>query len=198
MVRINLLPHRQIKRAERQRQFNLMLLATFVAGVVIVFMGQTYITARIDTQQSRNKRLEQAIAKLDKEIAEIKTLKELISSTLERKQVVEDLQSNRGRTVRLLDEVARVLPEGISLKTLNRKSGVVTLEGVADTNARIAALVRNIAASQWLESPVLVEIKAVTGAGKIKQNAFTLTFKQKSPKPAEPEKPKATGKDKKA
>lgn len=196
MIRINLLPHRQIKRAERQRQFNLLLVATFVAGAAIVFMGQTYISTQISYQDSRNKRLEDATAKLDKEIAEIKQLKELIHNTLERKQVVENLQNDRGRTVSLLDEIARLLPEGIYLKSITKKGGDVSIEGIADTSARVATLVRNISGSQWLESPVLVEIKAVSGASKAKQNAFILSFKQKAPQPAEPE--KLRGKDKKA
>ena len=95
MIRINLLPHRQIKRAERQRQFNLMLVATMVAGAAIVFTGQTYITAQIDNQNSRNGRLETAITQLDKEIEDIKKLKEQIRNVLDRKRVVENLQNDR-------------------------------------------------------------------------------------------------------
>ena len=196
MIRINLLPHRQIKRAERQRQFNLMMVATLVLGAVIVFMGQTYYSTRIDEQNSRNKRLDDAIVKLDKEIEEIKQLKDLIRTTLERKQAVESLQGNRGQTVVMLDEFARVIPEGIFIRSMSKKGPTITVTGVTDTNARVAALVRNITASQWLESPNLVEIKTASGPKAQKQSLFTLTFKQKVPKPVEPE--KAKGKDKKA
>lgn len=196
MIRINLLPHRQIKRAERQRQFNLMMVATLVLGAVIVFMGQTYYSTRIDEQNSRNKRLDEAIVKLDKEIEEIKQLKDLIRTTLERKQAVESLQGNRGQTVVMLDEFARVIPEGIFIRSMSKKGPTITVTGVTDTNARVAALVRNITASQWLESPNLVEIKTASGPKAQKQSLFTLTFKQKLPKPVEPE--KAKGKDKKA
>lgn len=196
MIRINLLPHRQIKRAERQRQFNLMMVATLVLGAVIVFMGQTYYSTRIDEQNSRNKRLDDAIVKLDKEIEEIKQLKDLIRTTLERKQAVESLQGNRGQTVVMLDEFARVIPEGIFIRSMSKKGPTITVTGVTDTNARVAALVRNITASQWLESPNLVEIKTASGPKAQKQSLFTLTFKQKLPKPVEPE--KAKGKDKKA
>ncbi|HYD33697.1 MAG TPA: fimbrial protein, partial [Methylophilaceae bacterium] len=107
MVRINLLPHRQIKRAERQRQFNLMLAATSVAAAVLVFMGQTYVSAQVDSQLSRNDRLNAANAKLDKEIAEIKDLRGQINNVLERKQVVENLQTDRSQAVVVLDEIAR-------------------------------------------------------------------------------------------
>lgn len=187
MIRINLLPHRQIKRAERQRQFNLMLLATMIAAVAIVFMGQTYITAQIDTQNSRNGRLDTAIAQLDKEIADIKKLKEQIRSVLDRKRVVENLQNDRSQAVVLLDELARQLPEGVYLKSIKQQGAEITLEGITDTNARVATLVRNLGNSKYLELPLLIEIKAVAANKNVKQSAFTVKVNQKVKKPAEPE-----------
>lgn len=181
MIRINLLPHRQIKRAERQRQFTLMAFATFVLGAAIVFMGQTYISSQIDTQASRNTRLEVAIAGLDKQIAEIKELKNQIRSVLDRKQVVENLQTNRGQAVVVLDELSRQLPEGLYLKSIKQQGKLITIEGVADTNARIATLVRNLSSSNWLESPGLIEIKSSV-VNSIKQNNFTMNVSLKAQK----------------
>src|SRR5450830_29498 len=183
MVRINLLPHRQIKRAERQREFNLMVVATLMVAAVIVFMGYSFIDAEVQAQQSRNQRLEEATAKLDKQIVSIADLKNQISAVLERKKVVEDLQTNRGQAVILLDEIARQLPEGLFLKSIKQQGSMVTLEGLADTNARVATLVRNLSQSQWLESPNLIEIKTVTD-GSIKKNNFTLSVMIKPPAPA--------------
>ncbi|HEY0268986.1 MAG TPA: PilN domain-containing protein [Methyloradius sp.] len=182
MVRINLLPHRQIKRAERQREFNLMLFGTLIIGAIIVFMGYSFIDAQVEAQQSRNKRLDEANAKLDKEIESIKELKGQISAVLERKKVVEDLQTNRSQAVILLDEIARQLPEGLFLKSIRQQGAMIMLEGLADTNARVATLVRNLSQSQWLESPNLIEIKTVAG-GAVKQNNFTLSVMIKPPTP---------------
>jgi type IV pilus assembly protein PilN len=185
MIRINLLPHRQLKRAERQRQFTLMAAATFVLGAAIVFMGQTYVTSQIDSQIERNSRLEAAIVVLDKQIAEIQELKSQIQDVLSRKQVVESLQTNRGQAVVLLDELSRQLPEGMYLKSIKQQAMLVTLEGVADTNARIATLVRNLSSSSWLESPNLVEIKAIK-SGVQRQSQFTMTVKLKAQKAEKP------------
>jgi type IV pilus assembly protein PilN len=178
MVRINLLPHRQIKRAERQREFNLMLFATLIVAVVIVFAGYSLINAQVEAQQARNKRIDAANAKLDIEIESIKDLKAQISAVLERKKVVENLQTNRSQAVILLDEIARELPEGLFLRSIKQQGSLVIIEGMADTNARVATLVRNLSQSEWLESPNLVEIKA-TGTGSTKQNNFTLSVKVK-------------------
>jgi len=186
MVRINLLPHRQIKRAERQREFSLMLLGVFIAAAAIVFLGQTFISSSVESQASRNQRLEDAIAKLDKEIEAIRELKAKIGEVLERKQVVENLQTNRAQAVVLLDELARKLPEGVYLKNIKQAGSLITLEGVADTNARVATLVRNFSSSEAMESPGLVEIKSEL-VNSVKRNNFTLNVTQKTQKTDEGE-----------
>ena len=184
MVRINLLPHRQIRRAERQRQFNLMLAATVVAAGLLAFMIQTVIGSRISAQESRNARLSTAIAQLDKEIVEIKDLKQQISNVLERKEIVEKLQNDRSQAVILLDEIARQLPEGLYLRSIKQQGNQIELDGVADTNARVATLVRNLFSSKWMESPRLIEIKAVT-VNNQRQNQFKLSVNMKAPGAAE-------------
>lgn len=181
MIRVNLLPHRQIRREARQREFGLMAGFTAIAAAAIVFMGLTYIDSQVSTQSERNARLDAAIAQLDKEIADIKDLKDQISVMLDRKQVVENLQTDRSQAVILMDELSRQLPEGMYFKSIKQQGNIITLEGVADTNARIATLVRNLSSSNWMESPNLIEIKAETVNG-LKQNAFTMNVAIKAPK----------------
>lgn len=180
MVRINLLPHRQVKRAERQRQFGLMALGTVVLASALVFMVWSVISAKKEAQDDRNRRLDEAIVKLDNEIKDIKELKDQINSVLERKQIVENLQTNRSQAVVVFDEIARQLPEGIFLKSIKQQGTAIEIQGLADTNARVATLVRNLTASSWMESPNLVEIKAIT-LNNLKQNEFTLTVNLRAP-----------------
>ncbi len=184
MMRINLLPHRQIKRAERQREFGLMALMAAGAACAVVFLGWQFLGSQRDAQVERNTRLETAIAVLDKEIADIKDLKDQINNVLERKQIVENLQTNRSQAVVILDELTRQLPEGLYLKSIKQTGNLITLEGVADTNARVATLVRNLSVSNWMESPNLVEIKSLT-VNNIKQNEFTLNVSLKVQKAEE-------------
>ena len=192
-MRINLLPHRQVKRAERQRQFGVMGVLAAVAAGAIVFSGWQFLSLKKESQIERNGRLELAIGKLDKEIADIKDLKDQISSVLERKQIVENLQTNRSQAVVILDELTRQLPEGLYLKSIKQQGNLITIEGVADTNARVATLVRNLTVSNWMQSPNLIEIKASTVNG-IKQNDFTMNVSLKVQKAEEaPNKNKIQG-----
>lgn len=177
-VRINLLPHRQIKRAERQRQFGLMAAAVAISGLVVVFMGYTYISNNLDTQNSRNQRLKDAIVKLDKDIKDIEGLKDKINELKERIQAVESLQNNRSVAVAMLDEVARRLPEAVIIKSLKQTGEQITLEGEADTNARVATLIGNLGDSAVLVSPQLVQISTILKEGQ-RRSAFTLTVQHK-------------------
>ena len=184
MIRVNLLPHRQIKRAAKQREFGLMALMAAGAACAVVFLGWQFLSSQNNTQLERNSRLEKANADLDKQIADIKDLKDQINNVLERKRVVENLQTNRSQAVVILDELTRQLPEGVYLKSIKQSGNIITLEGVADTNARVATLVRNLSVSNWMESPNLVVINAAT-VNNIKQNDFTVTVSLKVQKAEE-------------
>ena len=184
MIRVNLLPHRQIKRAAKQREFGLMGLMAAGAACAVVFLGWQLLSSQNNTQLERNSRLEKANADLDKQIADIKDLKDQINNVLERKHVVENLQTNRSQAVVILDELTRQLPEGVYLKSIKQSGNIITLEGVADTNARVATLVRNLSVSNWMESPNLVVINAAT-VNNIKQNDFTVTVSLKVQKAEE-------------
>jgi type IV pilus assembly protein PilN len=98
---------------------------------------------------------------------------------LDRKQVVENLQGNRSQAVILLDEITRQLPESVYLSSIKQAGNTITLQGFADSNHRVAMLVRNLSASKWLESPALIEIHSAI-VNNQKLSNFTLTVKQKN------------------
>jgi type IV pilus assembly protein PilN len=102
---------------------------------------------------------------------------------LARKNVVEGLQSTRSDVVHLLDQMLRILPDGVYLKTLKQTGTRINLVGYAQSNARISTLMRAVEDSPWLDSPALVEIHA-TGAGAGRVNEFTLNFNLTKPQEA--------------
>lgn len=176
MIRINLLPHREQKRAARQRQFNFVAGGTAVLALLVVVLVHTLLAARIDNQASRNSYLEAEIAKLDQQIAEINKLKDQTQALLARKQVVETLQTNRSAVVHLLDQLVRQLPDGVYLKAVKQTGNDINLQGYAQSNARVAALMRNLDASPWLASPNLIETKAAT-VNNLRVSEFSLNVK---------------------
>lgn len=175
MIRINLLPHREMRRRQQQQNFFVMLGIVLALGAVTWFAVHTYLSDRLDEQNGRNRFLAAEIVKLDKEIEEIKKLKEQTAALLARKKVVETLQSNRSEAVHLLDQLARQLPDGIYLKAIKQQGNKVTITGYTQSQARVSTLMRNLEASQHLENPSLIEIRAVNLSG-ARINEFTMTI----------------------
>ena len=159
MIRINLLPWREARRKAHNLQFYILMgmIAGLAASIVLLVHG--YYATRISTQTERNRFLKDENAKLDKEIEEIKKLKEEIQALLSRKQVIETLQADRAQTVYLLEQLVRQTPDGVYLKSIKQSGAKVNLTGYAQSNARVSTLMRNLEASPYLENPDLVEIR---------------------------------------
>ncbi|HTP60992.1 MAG TPA: PilN domain-containing protein [Burkholderiales bacterium] len=178
--KINLLPHREERRKRARVHFAVLGGMTALLGIVIVGAVWLVYSQRISAQEDRNKFLKGEIAKLDKEIDEIKDVKDKIAALLARKQVIETLQTDRVQTVYLLDELVRQMPEGVFLKSVKQRGSGVELVGYAQSNARVSTLMRNIESSPWLANPNLVEIKA-TNLGKMRISEFNLKLQVKRP-----------------
>jgi type IV pilus assembly protein PilN len=163
MIRINLLPHREAKRKQKQAAFFALMALGGIAGVAVVLLVGAYNASRISIQNERNLVLKGANAELDKKIGAIKTLKEEIEALKARQQAVEDLQGDRNQPVYLLDELVKQTPEGVYLKGFRQEGQKVTLTGYAQSQERVAELLRNLSGnSPWLERPDLTEVRAAT------------------------------------
>ena len=182
-VRINLLPHREVRRAARKREFIFVAAGTVIFAIAMALLAHTVLVGMLESQLAKNKFLKAEIAKVDKEIEEIQRLKEQTSALLARKQIVETLQSNRTEAVHLLDQLARQLPDGIFLKAVKQVDDKINLIGYAQSNARIATLMRNLDASPWLANSELVETKAVQ-LNNLRVNEFSLNVHLKREMPS--------------
>ena len=166
MIRVNLLPHREEARKRRQQQFGVLAGISFVIGALVAGAVWLFLDQQVTQQQQNVAYMKGEIAKLDKQIEEIRKIREETASLLAKKQVVEGLQSNRSEPVQLLDQLLRQLPEGVFLKNVKQAGAKVNVSGYAQSNARVSTLMRNLGASPYLENPELVEIKAVPSPDK--------------------------------
>jgi type IV pilus assembly protein PilN len=184
MIRINLLPHRAEKRRAQRRQLGVLTGLFAVAGLIIAGLVHTVIAGYVSGQNDRNEFLKRENAKLDNEIAEITKLRDEIAALLSRKQIIETLQSDRARSVQLLDQLVRQTPDGVYLKTLKQDGLKVNVTGYAQSSARVSTFMRNLQDSPVIEvsaaSPQLVEIKA-SEVNKKRLSEFSLNFLIKRP-----------------
>lgn len=150
MANINLLPWRAERRKQREREFYMMLLAAAVGALLVFFLAMMWMKYVIDDQQARNDYLKQEIASLDKQIKEIEELDKTRADLITRKDIIEQLQSNRSQMVHLFDELVKTIPDGARLSTMKQVGDVITLEGRAESNQRVATYLHNIDISPWL------------------------------------------------
>ncbi len=162
-VRINLLPHRELRRERRKKDFIAVLVVTVLASAGLAVLVALGIGGRIDTQQARNEFIKRENEKLAAQVGEIAQLREEIDSLKARQMAVENLQSDRTAPVHVLDELVKRTPEGMYFRQLKQVGRKVTLAGLAQSNERVSDLLRSLSNdTPWLEKPELVEIKAIT------------------------------------
>ncbi|WP_146908425.1 PilN domain-containing protein [Arenimonas daejeonensis] len=180
MARINLLPWRAERRKLRQKEFMSMLGLAGAAALLLSFLIVMYYNGQIEGQQNRNQYLRDQIVLVDQQIKEIEELDKKKANLLARKQVIEELQASRSQMVHLFDELVRTIPEGVRLNSIKQNGQTLTLEGLAQSNARVSSYMRNLEESGWMASPDLSIIEA-KGTDKGLPNVFSLKVRLKSP-----------------
>lgn len=165
MIKINLLPHREEKRKRQKNDFYSLLMAAGIVGVVIVILVGTVFARQLSAQADRNSFIVAENLKLDEKIKEVASLKQEIDALKARQQAVEDLQGDRNQPVFMLDELVKLTPEGVYLRTLKQEGQRILLTGYAQSNQRVAEFLFNLSnKTDWMIKPELIEIKA-TGIG---------------------------------
>lgn len=165
MARINLLPWRAERRASRQKEFYGMLGLAAIGGLVLSFLIWFHYSQQISGQGTRNQFLQAEIQKMEGKIKEIEALDKQKDRLLARKKVIEQLQANRSQMVHLFDSLVRTIPDGVALANIKQEGEVLTLEGRAQSNARVSNYMRNLESSGWMTNPDLsiIEAKAQEG-----------------------------------
>ncbi len=167
MARINLLPWRETERARQQREFGIMIGGGIVFTLLAIIAVHMHINGLITAQSQRNLLLEKEIAKMDQKIEEIQDLESTKARLLARMDIIQQLQSSRPQIVHLFDELVATLPVGVYLTEVKQQGNTISMSGRAQSNARVSAYMRNIAASEWLENANLkvIQNKNKTGTG---------------------------------
>ena len=180
MARINLLPWRVERRKQRQKEFGILLGLSAMGAVLIAVLLVAYYSSQISGQKDRNKFLEKQIADVQSQIDEIAKLDEKKEKLLARKEIIEKLQANRSQMVHLFDSLVRTIPDGVILTSIKQDQETLTLEGRAQSNARVSTYMRNLEGSGWMTNPDLSIIEA-KGEDKALPNMFTLTVTLANP-----------------
>ncbi|MEE9326462.1 MAG: PilN domain-containing protein [Cocleimonas sp.] len=178
MSGINLLPWREAARKKSQQQFVMSVVGALAIGAVVIGAGYTYMEGRISYQNERNAYIETEIKRLNKKIAEIKTLDDNKKALLDRIGIIEKLQSTRPGIVHMFDEMVNALPKGLYLTKLVQENNKIKLEGKAESSARVSSYMNRLNSSPWLKSSALNTIKVDPKDKESRLRYFKLNVKQ--------------------
>jgi len=180
MSGVNLLPWREERRKYKEKIIYLLLGISVGIAIAFLFVISLYIDVLITNQKYRNSFLDEKIKNLDTQITEINVIEKKKKLLIDRIHVIKQFQYNRSDSVKLLNEIVAVTPEGLHLTSYKQEGNHQTIIGVAQSNARVSALMRNIERSKTLDLPTLNFIKAEgeTDSGGSVYSSFTMTAKQ--------------------
>lgn len=155
MAHINLLPWREALNKERKRQFAVIAAGSGMLSVLVLVYVHIHMNGLITSQEARNKFLDGKIEEVEKQIKEIQTLETDKQNLLARMKIIQTLQGSRPEIVHLFQEITQTMPEGVYLTQVNVSGSNIKIEGVAESNANVSALMRNVDTAAWMTKPVL-------------------------------------------
>jgi len=165
MIRINLLPIRAEKKRETLRQ----QIVLAVAVVVLLFAGIAAVHVMLSNDiadlQARITQRRAEISRLQAIIGEVREFKKKKRELEEKIEVIAQLEARQRGPVRVLDELARIVPKEIWIERLKDSGGAISLEGFAIDNQTIARFMTSMEASPWFQGVRLEVTKQVTRAG---------------------------------
>lgn len=180
MPRINLLDWRQERRERRKKNFFAAMGGAVIATAAVVYVGMSSVDSAVAFQSDRNRYLEEQIQIVERQMKEIAELEQTKTRLIARMHVIEELQQSRSQIVHFFDAIVATLPEGVYLTFTDQSGDVTRIEGMADSNGRVSAYLKNLDASPWFDDPRLIVIEAQEASGR-RVSQFTLEVKNTTP-----------------
>ena len=183
LIKINLLPYREMEEQKKKKQFQTIMVIGAAAGLVAAGLIYSSLAGMILNQQGRNESLQAGIATLDKELEEVKTLNEQKRNFLERRQRIAELDNKRFEGARIIDTLNQLVPDGAYLLSLkgdasrNLVSNQYAITGKAISDNKVAVLMTALPSTGIFEQPELVKIEKTDDGQQFILNALLLEQK---------------------
>ncbi len=165
MSRVNLLPWRRGQRQRRQKEFLMTLGAGVLGAALLVIVAELVSTTIVNRQEERNALLRTEIAALDIKIREIRDIQAQKSRLQARMDVIQDLQVKRPMSVKLFDALARSVPDGVFVARVSQRETALSLQGLAQSNARVSTFMHQLDASDHFDPSTLGVARATEHRG---------------------------------
>jgi type IV pilus assembly protein PilN len=169
VIRINLIPVRQVKKRELGRQQLYLFGLLFLGGLLGNYFWLRDAQGIVDRKKAQIAKLNLDIAGLDRAIGEVKTITSEKKDLEDKLKVLDTLKKKRVGPVKVLDALAQVIPAHVWLTKLSEKGGNVQLEGLGMTNDDVAEFMRELKRSRYFGDIVLKKVSAQGATGPVNQ-----------------------------
>ncbi len=167
MLKINLLPIRQIKKRAQARNQLVGFLVVFLSFITLLTFVGVVQSRAISSLRSDITDLENEKRKYTPILAKIRKLKQDKEILDNRIKVIEKLKKDSSLTVRILDETADIIDnQRMWIRSLDQQGASLRLQGVALDNQTIAQFMNNLKKSPFVTSVTLSSSSLNTIDGK--------------------------------
>lgn len=181
MVQVNLLPWREALRNHNRKTFLTGVLVSILVALIVIVLIYLLLAQQTNAQRNRNTLLQNEVDQLSAKIHTVISVSQKKRQLETNLTVLLKLQHDRYEAVRLLNEITKMLPDGIYLNEIQREGNIVTLMGQAQSNLLISQLMEKIENSLNVTTPKLSDVTTVRSGGQSITN-FKLTLSLIPPK----------------
>lgn len=181
MIRINLLPVRAEKKRESLRQHTLVAVGCVLVLAAVIGSVHLMLVGDVSDMRTRIAQTKAEISRLQAVIGEVKEFKKKKKDLEDKIQVIAQLEQRQRGPVRVLHELAKIIPDKVWIERMKDTGGALSVEGYAVDNQTIARFMTDLESSPWFEAVRLEVTKQVTKAG-VSLKSFSLKASVAYPK----------------
>lgn len=133
MIKINLLPYREIEKKEKIISQVIIIISSIFLYLLILGIVHWRIVSYEDGLIREREALKEEIVNLDKKLGQIDKIKEQKAEIERKLTVIDSLNSNRIVSTQLIYKIAEAVPESVWLTSIQEKDKEVVLEGESYT-----------------------------------------------------------------
>jgi len=174
MIRINLLPVREARRAANMRKQGALLAFAAGGGVAVCLLLSTWMAARTAHERSLITAREAEMKKLDATLKEVKKFQSEQEEIEQKLAIIDQIEAARMGPVKIMDELATRIPQRVWLTKMSEKNGTLELEGRSIDAEVVADFAAALEESPLLSGIDLQETKLEEVDG-LKLSDFRLT-----------------------
>ncbi|SDB81598.1 PilN domain-containing protein [Acinetobacter boissieri] len=152
MSKINLLPWRDEVREQKKKTFILVSVLMACLGLSLVAVTWFFLNQQRTDQEQANQLILAKNEQIDAQLKSLNGLQEQRQAIVDRMGLIQNLQAQRPVSVRLVDELVRVIPPQVYLTRFTRTGESLVIEGRADNPNTVAELIRKMGGSVWFRN----------------------------------------------